>query len=467
MLCLDIHEEMVVAVAIEHRAGIARILGCVEADTVRQSFTAAMDQVKLQLGNIPGKCSITLGAELFSFRNLSLPFTDKKKIDQILPMELAEQTLAEIDDLVFDYMVAKTGAQGAEIVAAMLDRAGLAERLAVLRAAGLEPDSIGVSGLGLVANLLGSGEESFVFLDIDRSWATLFLVRQGRLAAIRSHSRERREGGQDATDAELNLFIKQTLLGCRMPELRRPGCVVYHNGILPYLPVLGDFVVKNYPADRHALSQRNYPTPGTCRPERQARAAAAGLFPDTKNGFNFCKGEFRRGKTFGDYRRRLLVFGVPVLLVLIAIGIYYRQDYRALARQQEVLKQQIAEVFTRTVPAATRIVHPVQQLQVAINEIKATFRPGGISTERLSVVDLLAEISARIPIASKVKVVRLVADAETLQVKAVTGDFNTVDVVQKELKKSPIFKEAIISSASQNPQGDAVSFELKLVLAGK
>jgi hypothetical protein len=119
------------------------------------------------------------------------------------------------------------------------------------------------------------------------------------------------------------------------------------------------------------------------------------------------------------------------------------------------------------VPTATRIVHPVQQLQVLVNEVKSTYRPGGIASLRYSVIDLLAEISARIPVAYSVKVVRLVVDAEILLLKAVTGDFNTVDNVQKELKKSPLFKEVVISSASQEVQGDEVSFELKLVLVGK
>lgn len=467
LLCLDIHEEMVVAVAIERRAGLAQVLGCVKVDTAQQSFAAAIDQVKLQLGNMQGKCAITLGAELFSFRNLSLPFTDKKKIDQVLSMELAEQTLVDIDTLVLDYMVTKTGSQGAEIFAAMLGRAGLAERLAVLRAAGLEPDYIGVSGMGLAENLFDQEAENYILLDIDCLWATLFLVRKGKVAAIRSLNRGAGAGGQGGVDAELDLFIKQTLLGCGLAELRQPGCVLYYNGVLPPLPILDDFVVKKCTADRHTLLPGNHAARLECRPESLARAVAGCLLPDNKSGFNFCKEEFRKGKTFGDYRRRVLLFGGPVLLFLILAGIYYRQDYLALAREQEALKQQIAEVFTSAVPTATRIVHPVQQLQVAINEIKATFRPGGISTDRLSVIDLLAEISARIPVASKVKVVRLVADAEALQVKALTGDFNTVDAVQKELEKSPIFKEVLISSANQSPQGDAVSFELKLVLAGK
>jgi Tfp pilus assembly protein PilN len=63
-----------------------------------------------------------------------------------------------------------------------------------------------------------------------------------------------------------------------------------------------------------------------------------------------------------------------------------------------------------------------------------------------------------------VRVLRLVADADTLRIRAVTGDFNTVDNTQKELEKSSFFKNVVITSATQSMQGDEVNFELKLEL---
>jgi outer membrane translocation and assembly module TamA len=59
----------------------------------------------------------------------------------------------------------------------------------------------------------------------------------------------------------------------------------------------------------------------------------------------------------------------------------------------------------------------------------------------------------------------MVADMNTIRLKAVTGDFNTVDNVQKELEKSQYFSDVVISSANQSVQGDEVNFELKLELA--
>lgn len=468
LLCLDIHEEMVIAAVLQRSAGNTRITGGIQVETGEQSFAAAIDHIMRELGGTPGECRVTLGAELFSFRNVALPFTEKKKIAQVLPMELAEQIPVEIDTMLLDYTVTKAGPQGVEILAAMIERTALAERLAVLRAAGMEPEFIGVSGMDLARNLIERGERDCILLDSDRNWATLFLIREGRVAAIRSLKGRVENAGLTGIDERLELFGKQTLRGCRFPLLQKPDCPVYYNGPPPFPATMFGLSVKKYATGlQPGLNPENV-TAGKCRAECLLRAVACGLGSEKTPGvLNFCKEEFRREKTFHDYRRRFLWLGTPVVLGGILGALYLNHDYQMMAAQQESLRRQITEVFAATVPTVSRIVQPVQQLQVIINEVKATYRSRGISSRQYSVIELLSEISARIPPRYSVRVVRFVADTEVLLLKAVTGDFNTVDNVQKELKKSPMFKEVVINSASQAPQGDEVSFEMKLVLAGQ
>jgi len=290
LLCLDIHEEMVVAVALQRSAKITRIIGCVQVDTRQQPFAAAIAQIRQELGDNLGKCRITLGAELFSFRNLDLPFTDKKKIEQVLPMELAEQTPVEIEALLLDYVVTKTLPKGTEILAAMIERAALAERLAVFRAAGMEPEFIGVSAMGLPQKLIDKGEKNFILLDNDKYWATLFLVREGKVAAIRSLTGRVENDEQNTIDERLDLFVKQTLLGCRFPELRNPGCILYHTGAIPRLSAMFGLVVKKYEAGLRTGLGINQLSESKCRSECLERAVACGLWSEKGHGaLNFCK----------------------------------------------------------------------------------------------------------------------------------------------------------------------------------
>jgi Tfp pilus assembly protein PilN len=166
-----------------------------------------------------------------------------------------------------------------------------------------------------------------------------------------------------------------------------------------------------------------------------------------------------------EYRDLLLKTAVPLCVVIAFAMAYMGYNYSTLNAEQENLRQQVTQVFKETLPEVTRIVNPVQQLQVKNNEIKARYRPGGGNGATHTIIELLTELSAQIPERFSVKVVRMVADMNTIRLKAVTGDFNTVDNVQKELEKSQYFKDVTISSANQSIQGDKVNFELKLELA--
>ncbi len=75
LFCLDIHKDSVAAVVVDRSSKITVVTACGVADTLDQSFEDAIEQIKEQTGFAGGPCLVTLGAELFSFRNVSLSVT--------------------------------------------------------------------------------------------------------------------------------------------------------------------------------------------------------------------------------------------------------------------------------------------------------------------------------------------------------------------------------------------------------
>lgn len=473
ILCLDIHEDKIAAVSVDNSNGAAIVKGYATETLGLKPFPDSLDLIREESGFTDGISRIVFGAELFSYRTLSLPFTDRSKIGQILPLELADLSPVAIDSLSIDFLITKSTEDGVEVLAAMIDKAVLSDCLISLNHAGIDPESIGISGVEEALYIIKEYDTDFVLIDIGHDWATVIIVTDGNISLVRSISTTPEIFAKDTelrcTDFALN--IKQTLLISGIFNIGQQDYKVYLSGTLtPYeglteilSATLDGVPVKPFLQNEEPFIKIDTATPATYLPEEMNRALSLALKPGGKyNGFNFRKGDFKKKKTSSEYRTWLLKFIIPAAAIILASSIYWGYTYSSLKNLQRDLKEQITQVFKTTLPEVTRVVNPVQQLAVKNKEIKATYRPGGISGTELTIIELLAELSSRIPDTYKVKVVRMVADMEVIRLKAVTGDFNTVDNVQKELEKSPFFKSVSISSANQSPKGDEVSFELKL-----
>jgi type II secretory pathway component PulL len=179
-------------------------------------------------------------------------------------------------------------------------------------------------------------------------------------------------------------------------------------------------------------------------------------------GFNFRKDEFeikKRGFWLQkEFRRAMIFLGVILCLLFVDMGV----DYYFLKERYRMLDQRVTEVFSRTFPDVKRIVDPLQQMKVKVNEVKtsAISIPGTNSTNK--VLDLLKDISERIPKSLDVHVTRMVIDQETVRVSGKTDTFNTVDSVKSGLEPSKYFSGVTISSANLDRTGKRVQFEIKL-----
>ncbi|MFT5700786.1 MAG: general secretion pathway protein L [Desulforhopalus sp.] len=473
IFCLDIHEDKITAVSVDNSSGVAIVNGYGTSDLGQDPFPETLKLIQEKTGFTSGISRITFGAELFSYRTLSLPFTDKTKIEQVLPLEVADLSPVNIDSLAIDFVISNTTPEGVEVLAAMIDKAVFSDCLHSLNEAGIDPETIGISGVEEALIIAAGDVADFVLIDIGAGWATVIIVVGGNIALIRSivTPPEIFEPDTELRSTDFALNIKQTLLVSGIFDIDREQYDVYLSGtIAPYegLPeilstVLEGVTVQIYRQSGQPLIKIDPATPSTYLPEEMDRALSLALRGSGKyKGFNFRKGDFKKRKSSSDYRSYFFKFGVPALVVLFSAIIYWGYTYTSLQNQQNALKDQITLVFKETLPEVTRIVNPVQQLAVKNKEIKATYSTGGLSEAELTTIELLAELSIRIPPTYKVTVVRLVADMDVIRIKAVTEDFNTVDNIQKELEKSPFFKNVSISSANQSQKGDEVSFELKI-----
>ncbi|MFL5304688.1 MAG: type II secretion system protein GspL [Polyangia bacterium] len=103
-----------------------------------------MQAAREALSHLGGEVTpyVAIPGDQLSVRVLELPFSEARKIDQVVGYELESQIVNPIEDVVFDYLVAAQRAEGTTVLAAAARREELAAFLAAADAQGVHPRSV-------------------------------------------------------------------------------------------------------------------------------------------------------------------------------------------------------------------------------------------------------------------------------------------------------------------------------------
>ncbi|MCF8082836.1 MAG: PilN domain-containing protein, partial [Deltaproteobacteria bacterium] len=151
-----------------------------------------------------------------------------------------------------------------------------------------------------------------------------------------------------------------------------------------------------------------------------------------------------------------------LVLILALLGGHLITDYYMLKREYNRLDTEMIRLFKKTLPQVTRIVDPVQQLKVEIQQLEEESASTAMTGSDRRVLDLLADLSRRIPKTVDVHVSRMVMDPKSVRIGGETDTFNSVDSLKNALTPSAFFSEVTISSANLDRKNNRVKFEMKL-----
>ncbi len=104
-----------------------------QADAIKEAFSKVSAEATPYLA-LPG--------DMLSIRLLELPFSDPRKVDQVVGYELEGQIVHPLDEVVFDHTVVKVGDEGSTVLACAAKRDEIAQYLATLEAHGTEPRAL-------------------------------------------------------------------------------------------------------------------------------------------------------------------------------------------------------------------------------------------------------------------------------------------------------------------------------------
>lgn len=490
ILSIDLQSDLLSAVLLEE-GGTKTLLASTTIIITEQGPAELFHELSKRIDCSDCRCLLSLGCHLFGFRNLSLPFSDRKAIAKVLPFELEEGTAETMESMIIDTIIHPLEGGGAEVICAMISEEVLAKYHTALLDAGMVPEQITLSGLPSVEALMapGPGGKEFLFLDLHLKGATLFLVSGGRLHLIRplpfspfpfaaSPSAGFSEDPQDGSlrieglehsgesFRELALTVRQTLAPLPLdgPPEQLP---VYLSGTAGVIPEVTPWLEANLglaspsiivsdglDGQPSLMTKGHGPYLNACLSLGKQFSAASSL--------NFCKGPFSVRGTLTDYGPKLKGVASCLLLALILGTGYLWWDLKSLEEEKAMLLTEITQIFRKTLPHTKRVVDPLQQLRMAIKETqKATASEKG-SILPQTVLQVLRALSQRIPRDMEVRLVRMVYEEKGLRIMGLTDSFNTVDSMKTHLLKSPYFGSVTISSTKQNPKDNTIRFELKI-----
>jgi len=122
----------------------------------------------------------------------------------------------------------------------------------------------------------------------------------------------------------------------------------------------------------------------------------------------------------------------------------------------------MTQTFQSAFPEEKIIVDPIAQMKVKIEELKKRSFPIERKGPWIKRIDLLKEISARVPTQMDVNILKLTTGDEDLVMTGNTDTFNTVNDMKSQLEGCPLFKEITISSTNLNRSGNRVDFVLTI-----
>ena len=412
-----------------------------------------------------------LPGDVVTQRILTLPFRDRKRLDQTVPFELENHLPFELEEAIVDYQVLGGDDGTALVLAAAAPKTAVRAHLEALAAAGIDPRVVDLAPLATLNVLRRGGAElrgASSLVTIDGGAASVALFHDGRLQGLRTvtHGAGTNGDGEalirdvrwslaalggDDGGRDLTLWVGGTAASSGAAAALARGLATTAQGV-ETLRVDG--------------------VPPTLRREQAAFAGPLGLAlregtAGEAFGVDFRRGEFtyhrEREAVWRHGARTALLALVAVVLMIVSFG--YENAH--LARRRDAVRAQIRGLFTAALPEVRTIVNERAQLSTEIAALEKQQKLyGGLSRSAVRAIDVLRALTAGAPEGVVLDIEELALDGDTLRVRGSTPSYEGVESVKRSLAARPEFRDVQAKDVRASVDAQRVDFRLVVTLGG-
>jgi general secretion pathway protein L len=420
-------------------------------------------------------CALSIPSPRFFYRNISVPFGETKKINQMLPYELEALMARPVEDLLFDFnKIPHPGPEGeTRLITAGIETITLKNILDTVEGCGIKPDIVfpgGYSQAKWIKTKLPR-RESQIFIDIDSASCSLYLLLSGEVSLIRAIPLS---SSQAPSAIHLWSQIQQSIAGFEsLFEIKVSPEVIILNGIqnekfFKQLETVSGITVDGFqlePPENCSYPEDNGEIFSPSGVFNGALSNALFLYEGFK-GMNFRKGPLSARNRIFEYRDRIIrtavIAGILFLLWLTSslIEIHLTQN------KVDRLQAEILEIFQSRIPDSGTTEFPVHQMKTRIEDLKSAALGSGESGIGLRAIDLLNEISESLPDTLDVDISKFNLTSDEIYIEGTTATFPLVEEIKSKLQALD-FIEEVTNRSPLKLDGDVVRFKLEIKPSGE
>lgn len=448
-----------------------------------------------------------LRADRISSRRLSFPFSDRRKLDQAVAFEVEGDVALDLEQVVVDWTIVGGDKNRAEVVASIAPRAEVSELIETLRVAGCEPRVLEAEGF-VLGNLTAAFDlpGTRLLVDLGHRKTTFCLLVEGKAVAARSVpvagaaltealAKDRLLGLAEAERAK----CEEGVFGVGLGDLPPRSAAVLDTlarevvrtlgafeplivGGTPELTLFGGTAqldrIDDYLSERTGLAAGRLGLP---RPDGIEGLAASGspvLYApaialavrgtaQATTRMNFRQDEFALrldlARQLRDFRPTVWLAGAAVLLGIVS----FVTGTVLEARRASAVEAQAAQLWTEAFPDKPV---PENLLAGMRDEVRAASERAeflGVYAGNLSALDVLTEISKRVPPDLDVVFEELAIDKQMIRMRVQAKSFEAADRLGQELAKFAPFAQARIGSIETDNKTGAKRFDVTISLASE
>jgi type IV pilus assembly protein PilM len=448
---------------------------------------------------------VALPGHRLSSRRLSFPFRDRRRLAPAVPFELEGLVPFDMDEFVLDWAVAEEGDAGATVLAGLAPRTEVEALLERLKEAQIDPRTVEAGG-PVLANLssLFALPETCLLADLGHSKTTMSLLVGNRVVATRTAA----FGGGDltralasemgASEAETERAKHEEGVFDAAGGIRSPGATDFLDRLTRALARFLGAVTGFAPDDPSKLilfgggahlhrldaylgARLGLPTERLQAPAIGVGAAAlaAGdteLFAPAlalalRGSMRACtQMNFRQDDLAHrvNFRRVGREFRTPLALTTVALALTCGGILTEIAtenRRGDALEAEAQARYEAAFPGEKPPRNVVSAMQQAVSDAQDRADTLGVYRGNLSALDILTEISARVPRDVDVVFEELAIDRQIVQIKGHTPAFGSVDRLRAELAKYAPFSAITVGDITRDARRGGQTFSMRISLS--